>query len=310
MSILLDGKTRVLVQGITGWTARRHVKYMLDYGTTVVAGVSPGRSGHRVETVPVFDTVEEAVSSTDGIDLAVSFVPAALAKDAAMEAIDAGIPTVVSLAEGVPFRDSISMVHQAREHRVQLIGPNSQGIISPGEAKVGGSGGDLPGRMFTPGSVGVVSRSGGMGAETCWLLSREGVGQTTYVAIGGELISGAGFVEIAERFERDTDTRAIVCFGEAGGVREELLAEAVSDGRIRKPIVAFIPGDFLESCPSGMSFGHAGAVVSEGRGAPSAKRRILELAGVVVVKKWSHIAAATREVLRDIEPELSASGAT
>jgi succinyl-CoA synthetase alpha subunit len=300
MSILLDETTRVLVQGITGWTARRHLRYMLDYGTNVVGGVAPGRGGTHVEDVPVFDSVYQALGEIESADLAVLFVPAALARDAVLEAVDAKIETVVCLAEGVPFRDAMVMVRAARSSGVRLIGPNSQGVISPGRAKVGGTGGDRPSRMFQRGRVGVVSRSGGMGAETCWLLSEAGIGQSSYVAIGGELISGSGFADIALRFESDPETDIIVCFGEAGGTREEELADAISAGHVTKPVVVFIPGDFLESCPPGMSFGHAGAVVSGGAGAPSSKRRVLAQAGATVVDRWSGIAPTVREVIESL----------
>lgn len=289
MSVLLNARTRVIVQGATGWQAARHVPLMKDYGTRVVAGVSPGRGGEDGHAVPVFDSVAEAVEAGGGADFSVLFVPGSRVLDAALEAIDAGVPNILVLAEGVPFRDSIELIGAAGDAGVRVVGPNSQGIITPGVAKMGGCGGDNPARLFLPGNVGVVSRSGGMGAETCWALKKRGIGQTTYIAIGGELINGSSLLDVALLFERDPETRVIVVFGEPGTDQEETLAGAVAAGRITKPVVAYVPGHFVENLPQGMSFGHAGAVISGGRGVPSVKRRLLREAGVAVADRWSDI---------------------
>lgn len=297
MSILIDQTTPVLIQGITGWAAQRHVRYMLDYGTKVVGGVTPGKGGTIVEGVPVFDSVQQAVRQLGPVGLATSFVPPRGAVDAAREAIDAGIRVLHIAAEGVPVRDTIRLVDAARNAGARVIGPNSQGIITPGQAKVGGSGGDRPSRMFTPGRIGVISRSGGMGAETCWLLSRNGLGQSTYVAIGGETISGSGYLDIARLFESDADTDALVCFGEPGGVHEEELATAYAAGEITKPIVAYVAGTFMETRADGVSFGHAGAVVNGSSGAPSSKKTAMRDVGISVADRWSDIPTLVQQAL-------------
>ncbi|HSV19092.1 MAG TPA: CoA-binding protein [Casimicrobiaceae bacterium] len=296
MSVLLDERTRVLVVGASGRQAQRHVPFMRAYGTRVVAGVAPGRRTDVEAGYPIFDSVAQAIGRVGGIDLAVLFVPAPHALSAAAETIGNGIATTVVLAEGVPFRDSIELTSMAAERGLRIIGPNCQGIISPGRAKVGASGGKTPQRMFRPGRVGVVSRSGGMGAETCWLLSRAGIGQSTYVSIGGEAITGARFPDIARLFDADDETDAIVCFGEPGTEQEEMLAQDVASGAIRKPVFAYITGDFVEQLGTGRSFGHAGAVIGSGSGSPSGKRERLRAAGVHVARRWADLPALVRDV--------------
>lgn len=297
MSILLDQSSRVLVHGITGWQARNHVPHMISYGTRVVGGISPGKAGTEVAGVPVFDTVRAARSVVGSVDVSVLFVPGPFVLDAALEAIANDVETVVVLAEGVPFRDTIELLAHADDAGVRIVGPNSQGIITPGQAKVGGTGGDDPDRMFMPGPVGVVSRSGGMGAETCWLLTRQGIGQSTYVAVGGELLNGTTLLEAVRLFEQDPRTALIVCFGEPGTDQEERLADAIDRGEISTHVIAHIPGDFIESRRSGMSFGHAGAVISGDRGAPSAKRAALRGAGATVAERWSDLADLAADAL-------------
>ena len=303
MSILLNENTRVLVQGATGWQAQRHVPFMVAYGTNVLAGVSPGKSGARVAGRPVFDSVEDAVDSVGGFDASVLFVAGVDAAEAVYEALAGGVKLLIVLAEGVPFRDSVEFIAEAAAQGATVIGPNSQGIITPGRAKVGGTGGDRPDRIFMPGRVGVVSRSGGMGAETCWQLTRRGIGQSTYVAIGGELICGAGFAIVAKWFEDDPATDVIVCFGEPGTDQEEQLAAAISSGSIRKPVIAYVPGTFIESKGQGRSYGHAGAVISERSGAPSRKRELLREAGAYVVDDWSEVSTLVDEQLSISAPE-------
>lgn len=289
MSILVDASTRVVVQGVTGWQARQHLPWMLAYGTSVVAGVSPGKAGERVAGVPVYDSVADASDEHGSFDAAVIFARGQDTADAALEAVDAGVRLVHMLAEGVPFRDTMTVASAARERGTTVVGPNSQGILSPGKAKLGGTGGDRPERIFTPGPVGVVSRSGGMGQETCWLLTKNGIGQSTYVALGGELLTGCDFVDIVDRFDDDPETEVVVVFGEPGTGREEQLAEHLEAGRVGKPVVAYVPGTFVESRGSGLSFGHAGAVIDGRAGAPSAKRRLLGEAGACVAERWSDI---------------------
>lgn len=289
MSILLDASTKVVVQGITGWQARQHVPWMVAYGTSIAAGTSPGKGGERVADIPVYDSVADAVAADGPFDATVIFARGRDTADAALEAIDAGVRLVLMLAEGVPFRDTMLVTAAARDANATVVGPNSQGIISPGQAKLGGTGGDRPDRLFSPGRVGVVSRSGGMGQETCWLLGKHGIGQSTYVALGGELLTGCDFVDIVGLFDDDPQTDVVVVFGEPGTSREEQLAEHIADGRVRKPVIAHVAGSFVESRGDGLAFGHAGAVVDGERGAPSAKRRLLTEAGARVAERWSDI---------------------
>lgn len=296
MSVLLDGTTRVLVQGITGQQARRHVGYMRAYGTNVVAGVAPGRGGQAVDGVPVFDTVRSAVRAHPA-DLAVLFVPARSARDAALEAIEAGIGTVVVLAEGVPHHDGAEVIAAARRKGVRVVGPNSQGMISPGKAKIGGTGGPIPERMFRPGPVGIVSRSGGMGGEIGFALTRAGIGQSTYVAIGGDLMIGTAFADLAPLYEADPETEALVIFGEAGTAHEEDMADLVASGRFTKPVVALIVGEALEAVPRGTSFGHTSALVGRGLGSTSGKKRRLREAGARVAEVFSDVPRLVAEAL-------------
>jgi succinyl-CoA synthetase alpha subunit len=297
MSILLDENTRVMVQGMTSRQAQRHVPFMLEYGTRIVAGVSPGRGGSESLGVPVFDSVATALDRVGPIDLSVLFVPAPLALGAALESLGNRIPTTVVLAEGVPFRDSMLIAKAAATRGLRVVGPNCQGMISPGRAKVGASGGRTPARMFSRGHVGVISRSGGMGAETCWLLTRCGIGQSTYVSIGGEVITGSSFADIAALFEDDPDTHVIVCFGEPGTDQEEKLAQQIESGQLTKPVVAYITGSFVEQQGAGKSYGHAGAVMTESSGTPSIKRMRLREAGVTVADRWAAIPEHVNRIL-------------
>lgn len=286
MSILLDESSRVVVQGITGHQARAHVGYMIRYGTRVVAGVSPGKGGEEVHGVPVFDTVRSALDSHSA-DIAVLFVPAPRARDAAFEAIDNGIPLVVILAEGVPHHDTARILDRAARKGTRVIGPNCQGIISPGKAKLGGTGGEFPEKMYRPGTVGIVSRSGGMGGEIASALSRQQIGQSTYVSIGGDLMIGTAFVDLLPLFETDPETKAVVIFGEPGTGHEEAAAEIIAD--MTKPVIAFICGEALEQLPRGMSFGHTSSIIARGLGSPIRKKQLLREAGALVVDRFDEI---------------------
>lgn len=297
MSILLDGSTRVLVQGITGQQARRHVGYMRAYGTTVVAGVAPGRGGADVDGVPVYDSVRRAVAEHRP-DLAVLFVPARGARDAALESIEAGVPTVVVLAEGVPHHDGAEIIAAARASGVRVIGPNSQGMISPGKAKIGGTGGPIPDRLFRRGPVGIVSRSGGMGGEIGHALTRAGIGQSTYVAIGGDLMIGTAFVDLLPLYEADPETCAVVIFGEGGTAHEEEVADMLAARRFTKPVIALVVGEALEKVPRGTSFGHTSALVGRGVGSTSGKKRRLAAAGALVADVFSDVPRLVAEALR------------
>lgn len=305
MSILLDRRSRVLVQGITGRQARLHVSYMRAYGTNVVAGVAPGRGGEDVDGVPVFDTVAGALERGRA-DISVLFVPGPAVKDAALEAIENRVPHVHILAEGVPHHDAAFVLERADETGVRVVGPNSQGMISPGKAKLGGTGGAEPDKLYRPGPVGIISRSGGMGGEIANLLSRNGIGQSTYVSIGGDLLIGTGFAPLLRLFEADAETAATVIFGEPGTGHEEEAARCVAAGEIAKPVVAFIAGEAMERLPKGLSFGHTSAMLERGRGSPTGKKRMLREAGVRVADRFADIPDLVRDALRGRAPDRAA----
>jgi succinyl-CoA synthetase alpha subunit len=296
VSILLDGQTRVMIQGITGGQARAHVRYMLDYGTRIVCGVSPGKGGDSVEGVPVYDTVAQALE-VQPVDLSVLFIGAERVRDAALEAIEHHVPTVLILEDGVPHHDTCQVLARAKANGVRVNGPSAQGIVSPGQAKVGGSGGSWPERVFSPGPVGVISRSGGMGVEISLFLSRHGIGQSTYVAIGGDLMIGSGFAELLPLFERDPQTHAVVIFGEPGSWHEEAAAACVADGRFTKPLIAMVAGESLEQMPRGLSFGHTSAIIGTGQGSASSKKATLRAAGAQVAERFGDILALVEKAL-------------
>lgn len=296
MSIILDGETRVLIQGATGAEARRLIPTMQDYGTNIVAGVSPGKGSERVCGIPVYSTVAAALRGHE-VDMSVLFIPARYSRDAALEAIDAGVPTVNVLAEGIPHHDACEVLTRARQAGTLVIGPNSQGMMSPGKAKVGGTGGEVPGLMFTPGPVGVVSRSGGMGAELSMALTRAGIGQSTYIAIGGDLLIGADFVEILGRFEKDPETECVVMFGEPGTAREDQAAAFIASGGFTKPVVAMIPGEFMENMETPATQSHTGALIERGVGAPSRKKQLLREAGVHIAERFTEIVPLVKKAL-------------
>lgn len=282
MAILINKNTRVLVQGITGNEGSRACKEMLDYGTQVVAGVTPGKGGQVVEGVPVYNTVFEASATHPDINASLITVPAAFVKDAALEAIDARIPLIDILTEHVPTSDAAYIVAAARRAGVRVVGPSSVGIMSPGMAKIGSIGSGDVKKVFTPGPIGVISKSGGMTAEISATLSRAKLGQSTVVGIGGDAIIGSDFVDLLELFEKDPATKAVVLFGEVGGTYEELAAEFVRKKKFTKPLVALVAGKFTENLPQGTVLGHAGAIVSKGRGSYASKVKALTEAGVMV----------------------------
>jgi len=283
MSILVDERTRVLVQGITGRDGSFHARAMREYGTQVVAGVTPGKGGQSADGVPVFDTAKEAVAQT-GADCSVIFVPARFASDAIREASDAGVSLVVCITEGIPVLDMVDLYHELKEKDIRLIGPNCPGIISPGKCKVG----IMPGHIHQPGGVGVISRSGTLTYEVVYDLTENHLGQSTCIGIGGDPIVGTGFIDLLEMFERDDGTEAIVLIGEIGGEEEEKAAAYIRD-HVTKPVVAFISG---RTAPPGKRMGHAGAIISGGKGGAEAKVKALRDAGVVVVDRPDQIPEA------------------
>ena len=280
MSILIDKQTKVIVQGITGRDGSFHAEAMLKYGTKVVGGVTPGKGGRTVSTIPVFDTVAEAVAQTEA-QCSVIFVPAAFASDAIREAADSGISLIVCITEGIPVLNMIDLYHELKRKHVRLIGPNCPGIISPGKCKVG----ILPGHIHKPGGIGVISRSGTLAYEVVYGLSEKNLGQSTCIGIGGDPIVGTGYVDLLEMFENDEQTDTIVLIGEIGGEDEEKAASFIKTF-VRKKVVAFISG---RTAPPGKRMGHAGAIISGGKGGAEAKIKALREAGVVVVDRPDQI---------------------
>ena len=289
MSILVDEKTRLIVQGITGRDGSFHAQRMLAYGTKVVAGCTPGKGGTKVDSIPVFDTVKEAVEK-EGANTSCIFVPAAFAPDAIYEATDAGIGLIVCITEGVPTIEMMKVVRYLKDRPTRLIGPNSPGIISPGKAKVG----ILPGEIFLPGSVGLVSRSGTLTYEIVSHLTKAGLGQSTVVGLGGDQVVGMKFLDFLELFERDDQTKAIVLIGEIGGTDEEMAAEFFS-AKMKKPMAAYIAG---LTAPPGKRMGHAGAIISGGSGTAKEKIKAFERAGVPVAKIPEDIAKLVAPLLK------------
>lgn len=301
MSILVSKKNTVLVQGITGSEGSRAVREMLLYGTNVVAGVTPGKGGQKVEKVPVFNSVKEAKKKFPTIDTTLVAVPPMFVKDAILEAVANGIALINILTEKVPVADVVYCVAAARRAGCRIIGPSSVGIISPGKAKIGAIGAsELVDRVFTKGLVGVISKSGGMTAEISRILTDAKLGQSTAVGIGGEIVLGTDFLDLAVLFEADKQTKALVIFGEVGGPYEEVLADAMRARVITKPVVALIAGGFGGRLPQGTVLGHAGAIVSGGRGSAESKIKALKKAG-------AHIAKSPEDIPRLVEKALSAS---
>ncbi|HEV8251835.1 MAG TPA: succinate--CoA ligase subunit alpha [Candidatus Limnocylindria bacterium] len=288
MSILVGSETRLLVQGITGREGEFHSRAMLEFGTQIVAGVTPGKGGQAAVDgrVPVFDTVADAVTQT-GADAACIFVPAAFAPDAILEAADAGIPLVICITEGIPALDMLRVHHVLRSQGVRLIGPNCPGATTVGGAKVG----IIPGDIHRPGPVGLVSRSGTLTYEVVQAMTDAGVGQTTCVGIGGDPIVGTTFIDVLGMFNADPETEAIVLIGEIGGDEEERAADYCAR-EVRKPVAAFIAG---RTAPPGRRMGHAGAIISGGAGTAESKRQALQAAGIRVADSPSRIPALLRE---------------
>jgi len=292
MSILLDKTTRVIVQGITGRAGSFHATQMLEYGTQIVGGVTPGRGGQQWGELPIFDTVEEAVEKTGATATAI-FVPAPLGADAILEAVASKVNLIVVITEGIPAQDMLKVKAALREKREAspakssapvIIGPNGPGIITPGEAKIG----IMPGYIHRPGSAGVVSRSGTLTYEAVWQLTQLELGQSTCIGVGGDTLPGTGFVEILERFEADPATHAIVLIGEIGGSAEEEAARFIR-AHVHKPVVAFVAG---ATAPAEKRMGHAGAVIAQGQGTHASKIEALTQAGVTVAQNPSLIGKA------------------
>jgi succinyl-CoA synthetase alpha subunit len=289
MSILIDEKTRVVVQGITGRMGAVQTMHMLKAGTKITAGVTPGRGGARVEGVPVYDSVEEAMAEQE-INTSVLFVPAPVAEESCMEAVDAGVKLVILITEHIPTHDTMRIRAYVRSHGARLIGPTTPGVVTPGKCKIG----IMPTHLFTPGPVGIISRSGTMSYEMAGLLSAEGIGQTTMVGMGGDPVVGTNLVELLELFQKDRATRVVVVHGEIGGTQEEKAAGFIRQ-KMTKPVIAYMTG---KVALEGSRMGHAGAVFVGKRGAMDNKMRAFQEAGVPIADSPGEIAALVREALK------------
>jgi len=290
MSIFVDKNTKVVVQGITGKEGQFHTRHCVDYGTRVVAGVTPGKAGQKMDDVPVFNTVRTAVAET-GANCSLIFVPPPFAADAIMEAADAGIEVIVAITEGIPTLDMMRVMNYLKSKSSRLIGPNCPGIITPGEAKIG----IMPGPIHKPGGpIGVVSRSGTLTYEVVNQLSLQGIGQSTCIGIGGDPIIGSNFIDCLRAFEEDPDTTGVVMVGEIGGSAEEDAARFVSE-KMSKPVVGFISGI---TAPPGRRMGHAGAIISGGSGTAEAKIKAMKAAGIHVSENLGALGEICAEVFK------------
>ena len=289
MSILVNKNTRLICQGITGKAGEFHSKNCIEYGTKMVGGVTPGKGGEQVLGLPVFDTVMEAVEQT-GADATMIFVPAPFTADAILEAIDAGIKTIVAITEGVPVLDMVRVYEIVRQSDSVLIGPNCPGVITPGECKIG----IMPGYIHKPGKVGVMSRSGTLTYEAVWQTSSMGLGQTTCVGLGGDPIVGTSFIDLFKLYEADPATEAILMIGEIGGTAEEEAAAFVKEN-VTKPVAAFIAG---RTAPPGKRMGHAGAIISGGKGTAVEKIAALQAAGIEVAESPADMGTAMQRAIK------------
>ena len=287
MSILIDKNTKVITQGITGATGLFHAQGAREYGTQMVGGVTPGKGGTSIDGFPIFDTVEEAVKAT-GANASVIYVPPIGAADAILEAVDAGIALVICITEGVPVLDMVKVREYMKGTKSRLIGPNCPGVITPGQCKIG----IMPGYIHKPGPVGVVSRSGTLTYEAVWQLTTRNIGQTTCVGIGGDPVNGTDFVDCLKMFEADPETKAVIMIGEIGGNAEEQAAQFVKD-HMTKPVAAFIAG---ATAPAGKRMGHAGAIISGGKGDAASKKAFLRECGVSVADSPAEMAEALLKI--------------
>jgi len=288
MSILINKDTKVICQGITGGAGTFHTRGCRDYGTQMVGGVTPGKGGQDVDGIPVFDTVREAVDATSA-NATMIFVPAPFTADAILEAVDAGIETIAAITEGVPVLDMVRVYEVIRESNSTLIGPNCPGLITPGECKIG----IMPGYIHTPGTVGIMSRSGTLTYEAVWQTSNVGLGQSTCVGLGGDPIVGTSFIDLFKLYEADDQTEAIMMIGEIGGTAEEEAAAYVAE-HVTKPVAAFIAG---RTAPPGKRMGHAGAIISGGKGTAAEKVKALEVAGIEVAESPADMGTALQRAI-------------
>jgi succinyl-CoA synthetase alpha subunit len=299
MSILAERDSKVVIQGITGREGTARAKLMKEYGTNVVAGVTPGRKGEVIHGIPVYDTVEEAAEKEGPLDVSVIFIPAPLVKEAAFEALDAGVKLLVIVPDRVPVYDVLEIVRRSEEKGARFVGPNTLGLISPGEAVLGMIGGraESAKEWFKPGPVGVTSRSGGITSAISYYLGRSGIGQSSIIHVGGDSVVGTPHPDVVKLFEKDEATKAVVMFGEIGTSQEERVADLIERGEFTKPLIAFIGG---AAAKSGTRFSHAGAIIEEGRGTHEGKVERLKKVGAYLVDDFNDIPKITRSVLEKL----------
>lgn len=300
MSILIDEHKRVIVQGITGREGMSRTKLMMNYGTKVVAGCTPGKGGEEVLGVPVFDTVEEAIDKVSQIDISVIFVPAPLVKNAALEAIEAGIKLLVLVPDRVPIYDVLEISRKAKEYDARFVGPNTLGLLSPGKGVLGMMGGRAKSarEWFKTGNVGVASRSGGMTSSLAYYLSQNSIGLSTIVHVGGDAVVGLPHPEIMKLFQEDPETKAVVMFGEIGTSQEETVADLIQNKEFTKPLIAYIGG---RGAKKGTRFSHAGAIIEGSTGTWEGKVKRLREVGATVVENFNEIPEATLEILENLQ---------
>lgn len=291
MAILINENTKVLVQGITGKEGQKATQAMLDYGTNIIGGVRPGKAGEKVHERPVFDSVLDALEHDSDISVTAIYVPPFAAKAAMMEAIDAGIPLINVIVERVPIQDTAYCLAAAKEKGIRILGPSSLGYIAPGIGRVGVVGGHLEqaNEIFEPGSIGIISRSGGMTNEIAWQVRKAGMGQSTVVHVGGDLLMGTTYADLLKMFEKDEQTKAVIIFGEHGGSYEFEIVDLIKNKEFTKPLAIYVGGKFASTLPEGMNIGHAGAIVARGQGAAEKEKALSEV-GVMIAGVYEELA--------------------
>lgn len=299
MAILLEKNSTVIIQGITGKEGQKAAAAMSSYGTNVVGGVRPGKAGETVHGVPVFDTVQACVDSCGPIDVTTIYVPPFAAKSAMLEAIEAGVSQINCIVERVPIKDTAYCLAAAKEKDIHIIGPSSLGYIAPGIGRIGVVGGalDQVEEIYTPGCVGIISRSGGMTNEVAWQIRQAGLGQSTAVHVGGDLLMGTTYTDLLAQFEQDEQTDVIVLFGEHGGSYEFEVADMIEAGNLTKPLAMYVGGKFASRLPEGMTIGHAGAIVEKGKGADAKTKRLQEV-GAHVVEHYQDLATIAKTLCK------------
>lgn len=298
MAILLNSKPNVLVQGITGKEGARAALAMRNYGTNVACGVTPGKGGFIVNGIPVYNSVSEAIQAHPEIDASIIYVPPSTAKSAMLEAVEAGIPLIVTVTEGVPIKDTARCLTAAKKVGVEILGPSSIGVISPGYGRIGMIGGEEPEKIYIKGPIGVISRSGGMTNEISWMLRRAHLGQSTSVAIGGDYLIGLDYANLLQKFQNDPETSGVVIFGEIGGNYEFEIVDIIKNGLYTKPLAVFIGGRFAKNLPEGVPIGHAGALIERGRGSAEEKETALRSVGARIAENYSDLPKLIKDACR------------